>query len=113
MDGSWGVFVSHEDLPELRNHLIVSVQTKDIIGLQVPPRGLSMLALHQIRNSYAIPIPPSSNRPRYFVGLDVHRDTIVSCVYDSTVRRVCDEREISTKTPKKLSHFVEQPSRIT
>ena len=28
MDGSWGVFVSHEDLPELRNHLIVSVQTK-------------------------------------------------------------------------------------
>ena len=28
MDGSWDVFVSHEDLPELRNHLIVSVQTK-------------------------------------------------------------------------------------
>ena len=51
--------------------------------------------------------PPCSTRPRYFVGLDVHRDTIVSCVYDSILRRVCDEREISTKTPKKLSHFVD------
>ena len=28
MDGSWGVFVSHEEIPEVRNHLIVSVQTK-------------------------------------------------------------------------------------
>ncbi|MCY3630767.1 MAG: hypothetical protein OXG94_12275 [Bacteroidetes bacterium] len=28
MDGRWGVLVSHKHVPELRNHLIVSVQTK-------------------------------------------------------------------------------------
>ena len=50
---------------------------------------------------------PSSSRPRYFVGLDVHRDTIAFCVYDSKLRHVCDEREFSTKDPKKLSHFVD------
>ena len=80
MDGSWGVFVSHEDLPELRNHLIVSVQTKDIIGLQVPPRGLIMLALHQIRNSYAIPIRPFFESSTLFrwSGYSPRHDCVVS-----------------------------------
>ena len=27
-DGSWGVFLSHEEMSELRNHLLVSVKTK-------------------------------------------------------------------------------------
>ncbi len=49
---------------------------------------------------------PTPAGPRYFVGLDVHRDTIASCVYDATLRRVCEEREFSTKTPKHLSRMV-------
>ncbi len=29
---------------------------------------------------------------RYYVGLDVHRDTISACVYDATEKRYCDEQ---------------------
>lgn len=50
---------------------------------------------------------PSSPRTRYFIGLDVHRDTIVSCVYDADLRRSCDEREFSAHKPKHLSRFVD------
>ena len=51
--------------------------------------------------------PPSSLRTRYFIGLDVHRDSIVSCVYDADLRCSCDEREFSAHKPKHLSRFVE------
>ncbi len=27
---------------------------------------------------------------RYYVGFDVHRDTISACVYDATEKRYCD-----------------------
>ena len=45
-------------------------------------------------------------RPRYFTGLDVHRDTIVACVYDSDTRRSCYKTEFCAHTPNKLSRFV-------
>jgi len=51
------------------------------------------------------PTTPSS-RTRYFVGLDVHRATIASCVYDADLRRSCDEREFSAQKPERLSRFV-------
>ncbi len=38
---------------------------------------------------------------RYYVGLDVHRDTISACVYDATEKRYCDEQT------KSLARFVE------
>ena len=50
--------------------------------------------------------PSSSSRPRYFVGLDVHRDTIAACVYDAETRKVCTESEFSAQAPKQLSRFV-------
>ena len=45
-------------------------------------------------------------RPRFFTGLDVHRDTIAACVYDSETRRPCYETEFCAHTPNKLSRFV-------
>ena len=51
-------------------------------------------------------LTPSCSRTRYFAGLDVHRDTIVSCVYDADLRRSCDEREFSAQKPKSLARFV-------
>ncbi|MDE2644231.1 MAG: hypothetical protein OXI05_00120 [Bacteroidota bacterium] len=50
---------------------------------------------------------PPFSRPRYFVGLDVHRDTIAACVYDAHVRRVCEESEFSAREPKRLARFAE------
>ena len=44
-------------------------------------------------------------RPSYFTGLDVHRATIVACVYDSETRRPCFETEFWTRPPIKLSRF--------
>lgn len=49
----------------------------------------------------------SSSRVRYFAALDVHRDTISSCLYDAKRRRTCDEREFSAHKPKSLVRFVE------
>ncbi len=51
------------------------------------------------------PTSPSS-QTRYFIGLDVHRATIASCVYDADLRRFCDEREFSAQKPERLSQFV-------
>ncbi len=51
------------------------------------------------------PTSPSS-QTRYFIGLDVHRATIASCVYDADLRRFCDEREFSAQKPERLSRFV-------
>ncbi|MYF40586.1 MAG: IS110 family transposase, partial [Rhodothermaceae bacterium] len=50
---------------------------------------------------------PSSSRVRYFAALDVHRDTISSCLYDADRRRSCDEREFSAHKSKSLVRFVE------
>ena len=50
---------------------------------------------------------PSSSRVRYFAALDVHRDTISSCLYDADRRRSCDEREFSAHKSKSLGRFVE------
>ncbi len=44
---------------------------------------------------------------RYYVGLDVHRDTISACVYDATEKRYCDEQVFSAHKPKSLARFVE------
>lgn len=55
--------------------------------------------------------PPSRfSRPRYVVGLDVHRDTIAACVYDTDLRRICEESEFSAQVPKRLSRFVASTS---
>ncbi len=45
-------------------------------------------------------------QPRYVAGLDVHRDTIAACVYDSGARHCCYEAEFSAHDPKKLRFFV-------
>ena len=34
---------------------------------------------------------------RYYVGLDVHRDTISACVYDATEKRYCDEQMLTSR----------------
>ncbi len=44
---------------------------------------------------------------RYYVGLDVHRDTISACVYDATEKRYCDEQVFFAHKPKSLARFVE------
>ena len=49
----------------------------------------------------------SFSRTRYYIGLDVHRDTIAACVYDAELRRICDECEFSAQKPKRLCRFVE------
>ena len=36
---------------------------------------------------------PASSPFRYFAGLDVHRDTIVACVYDQDRHRICYRAE--------------------
>ena len=50
---------------------------------------------------------PCSSRVRYCAALDVHRDTISSCLYDADQRRCCDEREFSARKPKSHIRFVE------
>ncbi len=49
----------------------------------------------------------SSCSPRYYVGLDVHRDTISACTYDADSGHVCDERTFSIKSPQNLAQFVD------
>ena len=44
---------------------------------------------------------------RYYVGLDVHRDTIYSCVYDASERRCCEQREIYVHKEKSLDRLVD------
>ena len=51
--------------------------------------------------------PQPSSRPRYCIGLDVHRDTIAACVDDAKLRCIRDEREFSAQKPKNLCRFVE------
>lgn len=48
---------------------------------------------------------------RYFVGLDVHRDTTAACVYDLNLRRHGYETEFCAHTPSKLSRFVDHVRR--
>lgn len=51
---------------------------------------------------------PSLPTPvRYYVGLDVHRDTIYSCVYDASDRHCCEQREIYVHTEKSLDRLVD------
>ena len=54
---------------------------------------------------HALSTPPKPTR--YFVGLDVHRDTIAAHVYDSVARRPCYETEFCAQTPIKLTRFVD------
>jgi hypothetical protein len=49
----------------------------------------------------------ASSWTRHLFGLDVHRDTIVACVYHSDTRRSCYETEFATQLPKELHGFIE------
>ncbi|MCY4170332.1 MAG: hypothetical protein OXF08_01895, partial [Bacteroidetes bacterium] len=51
-------------------------------------------------NSHSPPI-------QYFVGLDVHRDTISASVYDADHRRFCEEKTFCAHSPTELSRFVD------
>ena len=44
---------------------------------------------------------------QYFVGLDVHRDTISASVYDADHRRFCEEKTFCAHSPTELSRFVD------
>ena len=68
--------------------------------------GLILLGSHQISSyMHALSTPPKPTR--YFVGLDVDRDTIAAYVYDSVARRPCYETESCAQTPIKLTRFVD------
>ena len=54
---------------------------------------------------HASSTPPKPTR--YFVGLDVLRDTIAACFYYSVARRPCYETEFCAQTPIKLTRFVD------
>ena len=49
----------------------------------------------------------SPSGPRYFIGLDVHRDTIAACIYDAKERSFCEDLEFSAHSPKRLAQFVD------
>ena len=49
----------------------------------------------------------SFSSSRYFVGLDVHRDTIVACVYDAQRRLPCYRAEFSAHDAGKLHRFID------
>ena len=44
---------------------------------------------------------------QYFVGLDVHRDTISASVYDADHQRFCEEKTFCAHSPTELSRFVD------
>ena len=45
---------------------------------------------------------------RYFVGMDVHRDTIVACVYDAELHLVFHRAEFSAHDAGKLRGFIDR-----
>ena len=55
-------------------------------------------------------MPPDSDSlsARYFVGMDVHRDTIVACVYDAELRLPCHRAEFSADDAGKLRRFIDR-----
>ena len=81
-------------------------QSVDIVGWQVTLPGLILLGSHQI-SSYMHSSSTPCKLTRYCIGLDVHRDTIAACVYDSDARRPCYETEFCAQAPIKLTRFVD------
>ena len=49
----------------------------------------------------------TSSSFRYFVGLDVHRDTIAACVYDAHWRLPCHHAEFSAHDAARLRRFID------
>lgn len=74
---------------------------------QVLQLDLTIPVLHITFNHMLSQLVLSPSRTRFFAVLDIHRDTILSCVHDTDLRRSCDERRDSAQKPKSLIRFVE------
>ena len=76
------------------------------MGRLVTLPGLILLRSYQILSYMHAPSTPPKPT-RYFVGLDVYRDTIATCVHVSVARRPCYETEFCAQTPIKSTRFVD------
>lgn len=50
----------------------------------------------------------TASPPRYFAGLDVHRDTIEACVYDAQRRQVCYRARFPAHDSGRLCAFIQR-----
>ena len=78
-----------------RLHTLHDGPGKDMIGGTFSSWALSSYCLNITVHHMVSLLTPSTSRIRYFAVLDVHRDTIVSCVYDADLWHSCDERDFS------------------
>ncbi len=86
-----------------QNPRYAQVNLRDSVEL----RRYHRMADYLVRGSIHSQTSNASSWTRYLLGLDVHRDTIVACVYDSDTRRSCYKTEFATWPPKELHGFVE------